>query len=160
MKRARLLATLFVLMLSVGVYGQGVERVKDSGSKTSYNNIIDMLRGEPGLSIIGSGDDGTMPTMYIRGIGTNSTNSKNFQPLFVVDGLRTENILYVQPDNVHSITIIKDGTSSIYGMEGANGVIEIRTKAAVEAEKKEAEEKKVLRKKTRKFRLFKKRNEE
>ncbi|MBO6077856.1 MAG: TonB-dependent receptor plug domain-containing protein [Bacteroidaceae bacterium] len=157
MKRARLLATLFVLMLSVSVLGQGVERVKDSGSKTSYNNIIDMLRGEPSLTIMGTGDDGTMPSMYIRGIGT---NSKNFQPLFVVDGLRTENILYVQPCNVHSITIIKDGTSSIYGMEGANGVIEIRTKAAVEAEKKEAEEKKVLRKKTRKFRLFKKRNEE
>ena len=157
MKRVRLLATLSVLILSVNVFAQGVERVKDSGSKTSYNNIIDMLRGEPGLSIIGSGDDGTMPTMYIRGIGT---NSKNFQPLFVVDGIRTDNILYIQPENVHSITIIKDGTASVYGMEGANGVIEIRTKAAVEAEKKEAEERKILRKKARKFRLFKKRAED
>ena len=81
-------------MLSLCVYGQGVEKVKDSiDSKTSYNSIIDMLRREPGVSIMGSGDDGTMPTMYIRGIGT---NSKNFQPLFVVDGVRTEDILYAQ----------------------------------------------------------------
>ena len=147
MKRVRLLATLSVLMLSVSLFAQGVERVKDSGSKTSYNNIIDMLRSEPGLSIIGTGDDGTMPAMYIRGIGT---NSKNFQPLFVVDGVRTDNILYLQPENVHSITVIKDGTSSIYGMEGANGVIEIRTKGAVDAEKEAAKEKKVIRKSARK----------
>ena len=140
-------------MLSVCAYGQGVERVKDSiDSKRTYNNIIDMLRMEPGVSIIGSGDDGSMPTMYIRGIGT---NSKNFQPLFVVDGVRTEDILYVQPENVHSITVIKDGTSSIYGMEGANGVIEIRTKGAVDAEKEAAKEKQVIRKKARQERKAK-----
>ena len=147
MKRVRLLATLSVLMLSVSLFAQGVERIKDTGSKRSYNSIIDMLRGEPGLSIIGTGDDGTMPTMYIRGIGT---NTKNYQPLFVVDGVKTDNILYIQPENVHSITIIKDGTSSIYGMEGANGVIEIRTKGAVDAEKEAAKEKKVIRKSARK----------
>ena len=141
-------------MLSLCAYGQGVEKVKDSiESKTSYNSIIDMLRGEPGVSIIGSGDDGTMPTMYIRGIGT---NSKNFQPLFVVDGVRTEDILYVQPENVHSITVIKDGTASIYGMEGANGVIEIRTKGAVDAEKEAAKEKQIIRKKARQERKAKK----
>ena len=119
----------------------------------SYNSIIDMLRREPGVSIMGSGDDGTMPTMYIRGIGT---NSKNFQPLFVVDGIRTEDILYVQPENVHSITVIKDGTASIYGMEGANGVIEIRTKGAVDAEKEAAKEKQIIRKKARQERKAKK----
>ena len=141
-------------MLSLCAYGQGVEKVKDSiDSKTSYNSIIDMLRMEPGVSIIGSGDDGTMPTMYIRGIGT---NSKNFQPLFVVDGVRTEDILYVQPENVHSITVIKDGTASIYGMEGANGVIEIRTKGAVDAEKEAAKEKQIIRKKARQERKAKK----
>ena len=153
MKRVRLLATLSVLMLSLSAFGQGVERIKDPETKTSYNNIIDMLRKEPGVSIIGSGDGGTMPTMYIRGIGT---NSKNFQPLFVVDGVKTDDILYVQPENVYSITVIKDGTTSIYGMEGANGVIEIKTKGAVEAEEKAAKEKKEIRKNARKDRKAKK----
>ena len=101
------------------------------------------------LTVMGNGDGGTMPSMYIRGIGT---NSEHFQPLFVVDGIRTDNILYVLPENVYSITVIKDGTSSVYGMEGANGVIEIKTKGAVEAEKQKVQEKKVFRKKARKER--------
>ena len=151
MKRSRLSALLSFAMICLSVSGQGVEKVKDS--KTTYSNIIEMLRGEPGLIIKGNGDGGTMPTMYIRGIGT---NTDNYQPIFVVDGLRTDNILYLQPEQVYSITVIKDGTSAIYGMEGANGVIEIKTKGAVEAEKQRANEKKILRKKLRKERKFRK----
>lgn len=131
-----------------------MEKVNDS--KTSYNSIIDMIRKEPGVTIIGNSDGGTMPSMYIRGIGT---NSEHFQPLFVVDGLRTDNILYVLPENVYSITVIKDGTSSVYGMEGANGVIEIKTKGAVEAEKQKVQEKKVFRKKARKEKRKRKKEE-
>ena len=148
MKRVRHLALFLFALYSLSVSGQGVEKVNES--KTSYNSIIDLLRKEPGLTIIGNTDDGTMPSMYIRGIGT---NSNQYQPLFVVDGLRTDNILYVQPENVYSITVIKDGTSSIYGMEGANGVIEIKTKGAVESQKQVTkEEKKIVRKKARKER--------
>lgn len=154
MKRVRHLALLLFAMHSLSVSGQGVEKVNDS--KTSYNSIIDMIRKEPGVTIIGNSDGGTMPSMYIRGIGT---NSEHFQPLFVVDGLRTDNILYVLPENVYSITVIKDGTSSVYGMEGANGVIEIKTKGAVEAEKQKVQEKKVFRKKARKEKRKRKKEE-
>ena len=152
MKTFRLLTLLIVLPLCLPVQGQGVEKVKES--KPSYTSIIDMLRGEPGLIIKGTGDDGTMPQMYIRGIGTNSENT---QPLFVVDGIRTNSILYLQPEQVYSITVIKDGTASVYGMEGANGVIEIKTKAAVEESKAQAKEKKEVRKKMRKEKKEKKR---
>ena len=154
MKRVRQLALFMFALYSLSVSGQGVEKVNES--KTSYNSIIDMLRKEPGLTIIGDGDKGTMPAMYIRGIGT---SSNQHQPLFVVDGLKTDNILYVEPENVYSITVIKDGTSSIYGMEGANGVIEIKTKGAVEAEKQVTkEEKKIVRKKVRKEKKERKKN--
>ena len=145
MKRAQLFLITFLMTIPLGVFAQGVEKVKDT-SKRSYSNIIEMLRGEPGVSIKGSGDGGTMPSIYIRGIGT---NSDNFQPIFVVDGVRTDNILYVTPEDVHSITVIKDGTSAIYGMEGANGVIEIKTKAYAEQQKKDANEKKIIRKQKR-----------
>lgn len=137
---------MFLLTLScLSVSGQGVEKVNDS--KATPSSIIDMIRKEPGVTVLGNSDGGTMPSMYIRGIGT---NSEHYQPLFVVDGLRTDDILYVLPENVYSITVIKDGTSSIYGMEGANGVIEIKTKGAVEKEKQQIEEKKIPRKKVRK----------
>lgn len=145
MKLFRTITLLSAVLFSMSVSAQGVEKVKES--KSSYTSIIDMLRGEPGLIIKGTGSDGTMPSMYIRGLGTNSEAS---QPIFVVDGIKTDNILYLLPEQVHSITVIKDGTASIYGMEGANGVIEIKTKAAVEAQKKEAQEKKDLKKKARK----------
>jgi len=154
MKRVSHLALLLSVLFSLSVSGQGVEKV--NGSKTSYNNIIDMIRKEPGVTVMGNGDGGTMPSMYIRGIGT---NSEHFQPLFVVDGIRTDNILYVLPENVYSITVIKDGTSSVYGMEGANGVIEIKTKGAVEAEKQKVQEKKVFRKKARKEKRKRKKEE-
>ena len=90
MKRVSHLALLLSVLFSLSVSGQGVEKV--NGSKTSYNNIIDMIRKEPGVTVMGNGDGGTMPSMYIRGIGT---NSEHFQPLFVGGGIRTDNILYV-----------------------------------------------------------------
>ena len=145
MKRVRHLALLLFVLYSASVSGQGVEKVKDS--KATPSSIIDMIRMEPGVIINGNADEGKMPSISIRGRGT---NSEYHQPLFIVDGVRTEDILYVQPESVHSITVIKDGTTSIYGMEGANGVIEIKTKGAVEAEKQQVKEKKVLRMKARK----------
>lgn len=80
-----------------------------------------------------------MPQIVIRGIGTNSNQT---QPLFLVDGIQSDNVSYLEPKDVYSIDIIKDGTSAIYGMQGANGVISITTKSAVEAAKREAEARK------------------
>ena len=62
-----------------------------------------------------------------------------FHPLFVVDGIITDNISTIDPNDVDSIDVIKDGTSSIYGVQGANGVIMVTTKSAVEAARREAE---------------------
>ena len=151
MKRVRLLALLPLTLFCLSVSGQGVEKVNDS--KAAPSSIIDMIRREPGVIITGNADEGKMPSISIRGRGT---NSEYHQPLFVVDGVRMDDILYLPPENVHSITVIKDGTTSIYGMEGANGVIEIKTKGAVEAEKKDAQNKKEFRKKIRKDKKRKK----
>ena len=155
MKRVRHLALLLLALYSISVSGQGVEKVKDS--KATPSSIIDLIRQEPGVTINGNADEGKMPSISIRGIGT---NSEYHQPLFIVDGVRMEDILYVQPENVYSITVIKDGTTSLYGMEGANGVIEIKTKGAVEAQKQEAQNKKEFRKKMRKERKERKKKKE
>ena len=47
-----------------------------------------------------------------------------------MDGVQTTNIASISPEDVEEIDIIKDGTSAIYGMQGANGVIIITTKTA------------------------------
>ena len=127
MKKTSLLITA-VLLLCGTLCAQ--EKVKEG--KTRYNTVFDLLRGEPGVVVGPSGENGTMPSIVIRGIGTNSDQT---QPLFVVDGIITENVTYLRPEDIYSVEVIKDGTSSIYGMQGQNGVIIFRTKSAVAAEK-------------------------
>ena len=117
-----------VLLLCGTLFAQ--EKVKRG--KTQYNTVFDMLRNEPGVVVGPGGDSGTMPRIYIRGI---STNSDQTQPLFVVDGIITDNVTYLRPEEIYSVEVLKDATSSIYGVQGANGVILFRTKAVVEAQK-------------------------
>ena len=55
------------------------------------------------------------------------TNSDATDPLILVDGVETTDLSGINPADVQSVDVIKDGTSAIYGMRGANGVIIIRT---------------------------------
>lgn len=96
-------------------------------AQAKYNDIFEMIRGRvPGV-IVGQAGPGETPSIIIRGVGTNSSQT---QPLFIVDGVQTTNIASISPEDVEEIDIIKDGTSAIYGMQGANGVIIITTKTA------------------------------
>lgn len=107
-----------------------------------YSDIFEYIRGKvPGVQV-GQAGPGQMPSIIIRGVGTNSDHT---QPLFIVDGLQTDNIASIDPENVYQIDIIKDGTSSIYGMQGANGVIMVTTKSAVQAQEAESAAKKAAR---------------
>ena len=111
-----------------------------------YTDIFQLIRGLPGV-IVGQADPGVMPRIYIRGIGTNSDKT---QPLFVVDGLITDTVASIDPENVESIDVLKDaGSTAIYGVEGANGVILITTVGASMAAKQEALERKAARKQKR-----------
>ena len=81
----------------------------------NYTNIYDLLRGSlPGVSVSGK-------NVYIRG-GTNSINLPT-TALFVVDGAATTSIDWIHPCQVKSIEVLKDGSASIYGARGGNGVI-------------------------------------
>ena len=88
-----------------------------------------------------------MPDIIIRGISTNTTYT---QPLFVVDGIITDNVTYLRPEDIYSVEVLKDGTASIYGVQGQNGVIMFRTKQVVESEKRAAEARKAERRARRK----------
>jgi TonB-dependent starch-binding outer membrane protein SusC len=74
-----------------------------------------------------SGSPGSPMSVKIRG---NSSNGKN-DPLYIVDGIKTNGIDFLSPNDIESIEILKDAASSaIYGSEGGNGVIIITTKRA------------------------------
>ena len=93
-------------------------KVKKTEAQT-YTDMYDYLRGRvPGVTVTSD------KRIIIRGIGT---NSDSFDPLILVDDVETTDLSSLNPADVQSVDVIKDGTSAIYGMRGANGVIIIRT---------------------------------
>lgn len=92
-------------------------------------NLNNALAGRlPGLITVQTsgqpGDDAA--NIYIRGIATYGSSS----PLVVVDGLpRRTGFSHIDPNEVESISILKDASSSaLYGIQGANGVVVVTTK--------------------------------
>ena len=98
-----------------------VSVVKADQNTSVYRNIYEMIQGRcPGVDVQGT-------KVTIRGM--NSINSPT-EPLFVVDGVQQSgSISYISPNDVKSITVLKDAAScAIYGSQGANGVILIDLK--------------------------------
>ncbi|MBO6063696.1 MAG: TonB-dependent receptor plug domain-containing protein [Bacteroidales bacterium] len=143
MKKAILFITACIFLC--GVAG-AQEKVRNPKDKTQYNTVFDLLRDEPGVIVSPGGGSGDMPKILIRGV---STNSDQTQPLFVVDGIITDNVTYLRPEDIYSVEVLKDGTAGIYGVQGQNGVIMFRTKSMVEAEQRAAEQAKAERKAAR-----------
>jgi TonB-linked SusC/RagA family outer membrane protein len=81
-----------------------------------------------GVQVISnSGSPGSSVTVRIR--GASSLSSGGNDPLYVVDGVPTGNILGINPNDIESIEVLKDASSAaIYGTRASNGVILISTK--------------------------------
>ena len=68
---------------------------------------------------------GASPSIQVRGISSNGSSN----PLYVVDGRRTNSIAGIDPNDIESMEVLKDGASAaIYGAEAGNGVIMITTR--------------------------------
>ena len=80
-----------------------------------------------GISVIQpSGTPGGEMSIRVR--GTTSMNGSN-DPLYVVDGVPVDNIKFLSPNDIESMQILKDASSTaIYGSRASNGVILITTK--------------------------------
>lgn len=96
-------------------------------SKTSVALTSQALQGQTaGVTVLpSSGSPGASAKIRIRGAGS----SGNSDPIYVVDGMRTSNIDFLDPSDIESMEILKDAASAaIYGADGGNGVIMISTK--------------------------------
>ncbi|MDW5288147.1 TonB-dependent receptor [Formosa sp. PL04] len=79
-----------------------------------------------GVQIITNGAPGGGSEILIRGI---STLSGGTGPLYVVDGQQVDDIDNLNPSDIESMDVLKDGASAaIYGSKSANGVVIITTK--------------------------------
>ena len=94
--------------------------VKDDRNKATYTNIYEYIAGKfAGVKVVNGNE------IIIRG---GSSWELSNDPLFVVDGAITSNIDNILPTDVDQIVILKGVDTSIYGSQGANGVIEITTR--------------------------------
>ena len=79
-----------------------------------------------GVQIINSGSPGGGAEIRVRGY---SSNGGDLKPLMIVDGLKVDNIQYLDPSLIESIEVLKDGASAaIYGAQAGNGVVLITTR--------------------------------
>lgn len=104
--------------------------IKSSDFKDlQVTSITGVLQGNASgvLSVSSNGQPGESPTIRIRGIGSVNASAS---PLIIVDGAAYGgNINGINPNDIESITILKDASSTaLYGSRAANGVIQIVTK--------------------------------
>jgi len=105
-----------------------ISAVKAESLKASSTiNFTNTFAGRlPGLVVVTrSGEPGNdNSTLRIRGMNTLGDNS----PLIVVDGIANRSMQRLNPDDIESVTVLKDASAAIYGAQAANGVILITTK--------------------------------
>lgn len=98
--------------------------------KHVVTNAVSALEGSaPGIQVNSTyGEPGAEPTVRIRGIGT--INGKN-DPLYVVDGvIYNGNISDLNPNDIQSMSVLKDAASAaLYGNRAAAGVVIVTTKS-------------------------------
>jgi TonB-linked SusC/RagA family outer membrane protein len=105
------------------------EQIKgEKFAELSTPSVLEGLQGQaPGVTVTHtSGQPGEPLKINIRGVGTIG----NSGPLYVVDGVQTGDISYLNSADIESVDILKDAASAaIYGSQAANGVVLITTKS-------------------------------
>ncbi len=132
----------------VVVVGYGTQRKEDlTGAVSVVDNeqltqsnaptLGQALQGRAaGVSVTNnSGQPGAQTSIKVRGIGSISNSTS---PLFVIDGVITENssiLNSINPADIESVSVLKDASATaIYGARGANGVVVVTTKKGASGE--------------------------
>jgi TonB-linked SusC/RagA family outer membrane protein len=102
-------------------------KVKDVSTRPMVNAVEAMTGKAAGVQVASSGGSpGGSISVRIRGMGSPNGG----EPLYVVDGVLTNNVNAIDPNNIDSINVLKDASAAgIYGAAGStNGVVLITTK--------------------------------
>ncbi|RYY67346.1 MAG: TonB-dependent receptor, partial [Chitinophagaceae bacterium] len=126
------------LMDNVVVVGYGTQRKRDvtgavsrvSGTELARQPVLTATQGlqgkVAGVQIISSGAPNSAPVVRIRGTGS---ILGGVNPLYVVDGVITDDIRNINNADITSVDVLKDASAAaIYGVRAANGVVLITTK--------------------------------
>ena len=127
------------------VIGYGVQKKSDlSGAVASVKSadLADRSTSDAAAALQGkaagvqifnaSGAPGEGSSIRVRGISSNS--GSGLGPLLIVDGLKVDNINYLDPSMIESMEVLKDAASAaIYGAQAGNGVVLITTKSGAKS---------------------------
>ncbi|TZF83092.1 TonB-dependent receptor [Pedobacter sp. BS3] len=124
-------------------YGSAVRKRDLTGAIASVSSkdiqerqpvtLYDALQGQVAGALVmnDNGDPTGEGTIQIRGAST--INASGTGPLYVIDGVISDDANFVNPADIESFEVLKDASSAaIYGARGANGVIIITTKRGQE----------------------------
>ena len=118
------------------VTGSVVSVSQEEIAQRSPTNAFEAIQGQmSGVQITtSSGAPGDNSSLRIRGV---STFDAGATPLYIVDGQPLDNIDNINPNDISSIEVLKDGSSAaIYGSKSANGVVIVTTKSGKKGESK------------------------
>ena len=121
----------------VGYTAQKRENVTASVTEVDSEQLTDitapdvstMLQGKAaGVQVVqSSGRPGSISAIQIRGVASTGGNAS---PLWVVDGVIQHTVPNLNPNEIESISILKDASATVlYGSRGANGVVQVITKS-------------------------------
>jgi TonB-linked SusC/RagA family outer membrane protein len=143
------LEEIFTELNEIVAVGYGTTKKRDlTGSIGSVNAEMLTARGATGVlqsmqgSVAGvnitqsSSRPGADFNIQVRGL--NTFNAGGSPPLYVVDGIVTNDINFLNPQDIVKVDILKDASSTaIYGSRGSNGVVMVTTKTGKSANLKE-----------------------
>ncbi len=89
---------------------------------TKNQNVQNTLAGKiPGVRVVQkTSEPGTFSNLFdIRGFGS---------PLIVIDGVPRENFVRLDANEIESVSVLKDASAAVYGVQAANGVVLVTTK--------------------------------
>lgn len=95
---------------------------------TPQGSFVQMIQGRASGVLVNDGDGqpGSSGGIVIRGVGTLTGETA---PLYIIDGIATSSLVSLNPNDIESISVLKDAAAkSIYGSRAANGVVLITTK--------------------------------
>lgn len=89
-------------------------------TKSPTHNTSETLSGQvPGLRVLERNGQVNLSEIYIRNF--------NFPPLILVDGIEST-LDEIDPNDIQSVSVLKDAAAAIYGSRAGNGVVIIKTK--------------------------------
>jgi len=89
-------------------------------TKSPTHNTSETLSGQvPGLRVLERNGQVNLSEIYIRNF--------NSPPLILVDGIEST-LDEIDPNDIQSVSVLKDAAAAIYGSRAGNGVVIIKTK--------------------------------